>query len=135
MNHTLLLDSEALSRLLRDERAMTARIAAARRADAAVCTSAMTVVEAAGPRIHPSRVSFVLSRLRVEPVLPEDGRWAHTVLTRAGLHGHKYAIAAVLAALAVRLSHGNVTLLTSDPEDLTVLLGDGVGARVRVVGL
>ncbi|GAA1959055.1 hypothetical protein GCM10009738_36810 [Kitasatospora viridis] len=50
------------------------------------------------------------------------------VLVEAGLHGHEYAIDAMLAATALA-APGPVTVLTSDPEDLAVLCG----ARAAVI--
>jgi predicted nucleic acid-binding protein len=131
----LLLDSEALSRLLREDSELHARVQAARHHDAPVYTSAMTVIEAAGPQVHPARVSFVLSRLRVEPVIAQDAAWAHRILTRAGLHGHKYAIDAALSALALRLPVTNAALLTSDPADFPPLLGEEGMRKVRIIPL
>ncbi|MFC4377174.1 hypothetical protein ACFO5K_24110 [Nocardia halotolerans] len=46
---------------------------------------------------------------------------ARGLLTAAGLHGHKYAIDADLAAVACRLP-GPVVLYTSDAADLSRLL-------------
>ena len=56
----------------------------------------------------------------------EVARLASKLLRDAGnLHGHKFAIDAMVAATARRLS-GQVIVLTSDPEDLTLLCGPGV---------
>ncbi|OIV38725.1 hypothetical protein BIV57_04375 [Mangrovactinospora gilvigrisea] len=135
MSQAVLLDSEGLSRYLRGTGDLAARIAAARRHDAEVYTCAMTVLEAAGPKVAAARVGWALSQIVIEPVTEADARAAHRMLTAAGLHGHKYAIDAVLVALALRLPVSRVVLLTSDPEDLTVLLGEDGGRRVSVVAL
>lgn len=50
------------------------------------------------------------------------------LLTETGLHGHKYAIDAVVAATAMRVS-GRSVVLTSDPEDMIMLCG----GRVRIL--
>ncbi|MGY4276220.1 6-pyruvoyl-tetrahydropterin synthase [Streptomyces sp. M18.1] len=48
----------------------------------------------------------------------------------AGLHGHKYAIDAAVAEVALR-QHRPVVMLTSDIDDMTKLCGD----RVRLVAV
>lgn len=42
------------------------------------------------------------------------------ILADTGLHGHKYAIDAMLSATALA-APGPATVLTSDPEDITAL--------------
>jgi predicted nucleic acid-binding protein len=64
----------------------------------------------------------------VEPVTESIARHAATLLADAGLHGHKYAIDAMLSATALA-APGPVTVLTSDPEDLATLCA----GRVTVV--
>lgn len=58
-----------------------------------------------------------LSLVKVRPITEEIARAASKLLAAEGLHGHKYAIDAMLAATA-HLEHGDVTIVTSDPEDL-----------------
>ncbi|MEU9287944.1 hypothetical protein AB0D57_25390 [Streptomyces sp. NPDC048275] len=53
---------------------------------------------------------------------------AAALLSDAGLHGHKYAVEAMLSATALA-SPGPVTVLTSDPEDVTALCG----GRITVI--
>jgi predicted nucleic acid-binding protein len=126
MSGTLLLDSEGLSQLLVEDRAMSVRLAAAQRHDSRVTICAMTIVEANHHRVYPARLNWVLSRLIVEPVTAEIARHASELLRDAGdLHGHKYAIDAVVAATALR-SVPPVAVLTSDPEDLALLCGPQV---------
>jgi predicted nucleic acid-binding protein len=123
---TLLLDSEGLSQLLLKDRAMSLRLAAAQKHDMRVVICAMTIVEADHDRIHPARLAWTLSRLIVEPVSAEIARHASDLLRHVGgLHGHKYAIDAVVAATALR-SLRPVTVLTSDPEDIALLCGPQV---------
>lgn len=54
--------------------------------------------------------------------MPSD---AGKLLAAASLHGHTYALAAIVAATALA-SPAPVTVLTSDPEDLRMLCGPGV---------
>ncbi len=58
----------------------------------------------------------------MEPITEPIARHAAALLADAGLHGHKHAIDAMLAATALAVP-GPVTILTSDPEDLTALCG------------
>ncbi len=58
----------------------------------------------------------------MEPVTEPIARHAAALLADAGLHGHKYAIDAMLSATALA-APGPATILTSDPEDITMLCG------------
>jgi hypothetical protein len=53
------------------------------------------------------------------------------LLREAGLHGHKYAIDAVVAATALQEAVKPVLILTPDVDDMTKLCGK----RVRNVGV
>ncbi|MFH9265475.1 type II toxin-antitoxin system VapC family toxin [Streptomyces sp. NPDC017546] len=118
---SLVLDSEALSLLLRNDRGMAARIEASRQAGVPVLVSALTIVEAVHGKTDLARLRWVLSRLRVEPVSQEDSLTAVELLQDAGgLHGHKYAIDALVAALALRVP-APVIILTSDRDDWSKL--------------
>ncbi|TKA10138.1 hypothetical protein [Actinacidiphila oryziradicis] len=64
-----------------------------------------------------------LSRLTVEPLTKDLARRASDLLKSAGLHGHKYAIDAVVTATAITTSDKPARILTSDPDDLEKLLG------------
>lgn len=125
MPGTLLLDCEGLSKLYRKDRSVVAFVQAAEEEGARVATSAMTTLEADYDRIHPARISWVLSRIDVHDVTKDVTARAAALLRGHGLHGHKYAIDAAFAAIA-RSSPGPVTVLTSDPEDLLLLCGPAV---------
>lgn len=123
---SLVLDSEALSLLLRDDRRTVAMIEAARRAHVLAKVSVLTIVEAVHGKTNTARLSWVLSRLQVEEVSQADGLTAVRLLSEAGgLHGHKYAIDSLVAAMALR-APGPVVVLTSDRDDWTRLCGDRV---------
>ncbi|CAL9565769.1 type II toxin-antitoxin system VapC family toxin [Streptomyces sp. enrichment culture] len=123
---SLVLDSEALSRLLCNDRRMAVRIEASRQAGVPVLVSALTIVEAVQGKTDLARLKWVLSRLQVEPVSQEDSLTAVTLLRDAGgLHGHKYAIDALVAALALRVP-APVIVLTSDRDDWAKLCGKRV---------
>jgi hypothetical protein len=60
----------------------------------------------------------------------EEANSASTMLINAGLHGHKYAIDAAVAEMALR-QRRPVVMLTSDIDDMTKLCGD----KVRLVAV
>jgi predicted nucleic acid-binding protein len=125
----LVLDSEPLSLLLRNDRRMAARIEASRQAGVPVLVSALTIVEAVQGKTDLARLKWMLSRLLVEPVSQEDSLTAVALLRDAGgLHGHKYAIDALVAALALRVP-APVIVLTSDRDDWSKLCGSRVIIR------
>ncbi|MEU3479052.1 PIN domain-containing protein [Streptomyces sp. NPDC033754] len=119
---TLVLDREGLAKAVLRDREVTTWLALARADDLRVVTSAATLVEVMHPRINRAALEWTLSRLVVEPVTDAVARGAAALLAENGLHGHKYAIDAMVAATALA-APGPVTVLTSDPEDLTVLCG------------
>ncbi|MFG3004766.1 PIN domain-containing protein [Streptomyces calvus] len=123
---SLVLDSQALSLLLRNDRGMVTRIEAARRVGVPVRVSALTVVEAVYGKTDTARLHWVLSRLQVQDVTQADSLTAVQLLSDAGgLHGHKYAIDALVAAMALRVP-APVVVLTSDRDDWSRLCGDRV---------
>jgi hypothetical protein len=85
-----------------------------------VITSTAVLVEVIHPRINDAALKWTLSRLRVEPVTQAVAQSAAVLLRGAGLHGHKYAIDAMLCATALA-QPGRVTILTSDVEDVEML--------------
>lgn len=128
MSGALVLDSEGLAKAVQRDREVHEWLTAARDADLPVVTSAAVLVEVIHPKINDAALRWTLSRLRVEPVSQAIAQSAATLLRGAGLHGHKYAIDAMLCATA--LTHpGHVTILTSAPEDIGTLTTD----HVRIV--
>lgn len=124
------LDCEGLSQWVRGERRMGTRIKDAHRLGVRVMTTSMTLIEAYDVRMYIPAWHWALSRIHIEPVTEDIAKEAVALLKDAGLHGHKYAIDAALAAVALRQS-GPVTVFTSDEDDLRKLCGD----RVVVMGL
>ncbi|MFI7082221.1 type II toxin-antitoxin system VapC family toxin [Streptomyces anulatus] len=123
MSGALILDSEGLAKAVQRDREVHEWLAAARDADRPVVTSAAVLVEVIHPKINDAALKWTLSRLRVEPVTQAIAQSAATLLRTAGLHGHKYAIDAMLCATA--LAHpGRVMILTSDVEDIAMLTSD-----------
>jgi predicted nucleic acid-binding protein len=125
---TLVLGCEGLSKAVRDDRQVIAMLEQARLDDAAVVTSAVTLVEARDPRTPQPRFDWVLSRIEILPVTERIARQAARLLAQASLHGHRYALDALVAATAL-LAPAPAVILTSDPDDMTALLPH----RVRIV--
>ncbi|MEV6262115.1 PIN domain-containing protein [Streptomyces sp. NPDC051784] len=120
MSGALVLDSEGLAKAVQRDREVQEWLSAAREVDWPVVTSAAVLVEVIHPRINDAALKWTLSRLRVEPVTQATARTAASLLRTAGLHGHKYAIDAMLCATALA-QPGRVTILTSDVEDISLL--------------
>lgn len=123
--HVYLLDSEGLSQAARGERRMGARLKDANRAGVRVMTTSMTLVEAYHDGIRHAAWQWALSRIHVEPVTEEIAGAAIGLLRETGRHGHRYAIDAALAAVALR-QREPVTVFTSDEDDLRALCGDRI---------
>lgn len=123
MSGALVLDSEGLAKAVQRDREVHEWLTAAKDADLPVITSAAVLVEVIHPRINDAALKWTLSRLRVEPVTQALAQSAAALLRGAGLHGHKYAIDAMLCATALA-QPGQVTILTSDVEDVGVLTAD-----------
>jgi hypothetical protein len=125
---TLVLDCEGLSKLVGDHEPAVALVAEARRRGMEVVISALTIIEAAHSRTDRARLAWVLSGLRIVHIGDEEAKAASALLISAGLHGHRYAIDAAVAEMALRQQRP-VVMLTSDVDDMTKLCG----GRVRLV--
>jgi predicted nucleic acid-binding protein len=90
-------------------------------------TSAATLVEVIHPRLNRAAFEWTLSRIVVQPVTEDLARQAARLLGDAGLHGHRHALDALLAATALS-SPGPALVLTSDPDDIEKLCGDRAAA-------
>jgi len=66
----------------------------------------------------------------VEPVTEAAAKAAAQLLEATGPHGHKYAIDATVAEVALR-QPGPAAILASDVDDMTRLCG----SKVRMIGL
>lgn len=85
----------------------------------------MSRLEAELGRVHRSRVAWTLSRIDVHEITRAVSDAAADLLRAHDLDGHKFASDSALAAIA-RASKPPVTVLTSDPDDLTLLCGNGI---------
>ncbi|MFF7827287.1 PIN domain-containing protein [Streptomyces rochei] len=123
MSGALVLDREGLAKAVQRDRELHEWLTAARDADLPVITSAAVLVEVTHPKLNDAALKGTLSRLSVEPVTRTVAQSAADLLRAAGLHGHKYAIDAMLCATA--LQHlGRVTILTTDVEDIALLTAE-----------
>ncbi|MFF0852290.1 hypothetical protein ACWDU8_00750 [Streptomyces sp. NPDC003388] len=126
-------DSEALSKAVQGDREIAALIKTAPRLDIPIVTSALTTLEAWDPRQTSRQTlwNWTLSRIRIAHTDDQVIAMARGMLKAAGLHGHKYAVDAVLAAVAGReaAQGAQATVFTSDTDDMNRLLA---GHSVRV---
>jgi predicted nucleic acid-binding protein len=127
---TLVLDSQGFSSWIDRDRKALLLLEQAERDGADLAMSAATIIEVSHGGVDIARLNWLLSRIRVEPVTKESARRSTGLLWEARLHGHKYAIDAMVAEVALRLP-GPAVILTSDVDDMVKLCGQ----RVRVVGL
>jgi predicted nucleic acid-binding protein len=118
---TLVLGSEGLSKLAAGDARAHAYLDSARTRRARVAASAITLTEVlrGGPR--DAAVHRVLSRITIVPVTAQIARRAGELLGATGLAGHRCAIDAVVAAIALGLERP-IVLLTSDPDDMNRLV-------------
>lgn len=122
---TVVLDCEGLVKWCEADRRVTAFVREAQDNDFRVVVSAMTPIEAQDVRVRSDRLRWYLSRLKIEPVTEDISSRAIELLRDARLHGHKYAIDAVVAATALS-SVRPVVVLTSDEDDMGKLCGKTV---------
>ncbi|MEV5934699.1 DNA-binding protein [Streptomyces sp. NPDC052079] len=127
---TLVLDSEGLSAWIAQDRKILAMFQVFHDMGADVVVGASTIVEVSHARVNTARLRWALSGVRVEPVTEQAAKAAAELLRAAGLHGHKYAIDATVAEMALR-QPGPVAILTSDVDDMSRLCDD----RIRLIGL
>lgn len=132
MSHqgTVVLDCEGLSKLVEDDERVVALVAESRKRGMEVVISALTIIEATHQRTNRARLARILSGIRVVHIGDEEAKAASALLLDAGLHGHKYAIDAVVAETALRQQRP-VVVLTSDTDDMAKLCGP----RVRVIAV
>ncbi|MCG3041575.1 DNA-binding protein [Streptomyces sp. S1A] len=127
---TVVLDSQGLSAWIAEDRRILAMFQVFHTMGADLVIGANTIVEVSHARVNMPRLRWVLSRVKVEPVTEAAAKASAQLLKTAGLHGHKYAIDATVAEVALR-QPGPVAVLTSDVDDMARLCGD----RVRLIGV
>ncbi|MFB7617069.1 DNA-binding protein [Kitasatospora sp. NPDC056181] len=127
---TVVLDSQGVSAWISQDRGVLAMIRSfhSMAADLVVCAN--TIVEVMHARVSAPRLNWVLSQVKIEAVTEQAARASAELLKQAGLHGHKYAIDATVAEMALR-QPGPVAMLTSDVDDMAKLCG----GRVRLIAI
>jgi predicted nucleic acid-binding protein len=131
---TLVLDADGLSKLAAKDRRAQTFFEAARAHRGRVITAASTLPEVlrGGPR--DAAVHHWLKLIAVVPLDKELGRAAGELLGRTGLSGHRCALDALLAVVALAQPRP-VVLLTSDPRDLEKLTYEPERPRVERVAV
>jgi predicted nucleic acid-binding protein len=114
---TLVLDAEGLAKLAADHPAVYARMKAARKRRSTVVTAASTLTEVLRGGPKDARMHRVLGRMTVVPIDKQQGRAAGELLGLTGLSGHRCALDALLAVVALAQPRP-VVLLTSDTDDM-----------------
>ncbi|MFI7443706.1 DNA-binding protein [Nonomuraea indica] len=127
---TVVLDSQGLSSWITQDRKVLAMFQVFHSMGADFVIGANTIVEACHTRVDMARLRWVLSRVKVEPVTERTAKRSAELLKAAGLHGHKFAIDATVAEMALR-QRGPVAMLTSDVDGMARLCG----TRVRLIGI
>ncbi|MGW5212350.1 DNA-binding protein [Streptomyces sp. NPDC004051] len=127
---TVVLDSQGLSAWITEDRKILAMLQVFHSMGSGIVVGANTVVEVSHARVNLPRLRWVLSRVKVEAVTEAAAKRAAELLKATGLHGHRYAIDATVAELALR-QPGPVALLTSDLDDMSRLCG----GRIQLVGV
>lgn len=125
---TLVLDSEGVSKLAVDDPMVMPHILEARKRQAPVVTSAVTLTEVLRGSSRDAGVHRVLKKVDVVPLTRELGRSAGELLGASGLPATASIDAMVVATALVQ--QRPVMILTSDPGDLSTLVGEAPGIGV-----
>jgi predicted nucleic acid-binding protein len=131
----LVLDAEGLVKLASGDLQARSHFEVARRDGRPVVTAVSTLAEVLRGGPSDARMHRVLGRMTVVPIDEAQGRAAGELLGRSGLSGHRCALDALLAVIALDQPRP-VVLLTSDPRDLARLTeepGRPRAQRVEVV--
>lgn len=122
-------------KLANNNLAAMSRVKKANSRNAAIVTAATTLTEVLGGGKCDASLRRVLRKVKVVSINPEQARAAGELLGRTGLSGHRCALDALLAVVALSQPRP-VVLLTSDTNDMTKLteeLGRPAKERVAVV--
>lgn len=122
---TVVLDSEGLSGWVSRDRKITTKIEVLRQDGSHLVISAATIIEVTHAKVSTARLNWLLSQIKIEPLTEQASRAAAKLLKDTNLHGHKYAIDAMVAEVALR-QPGPVAMLTSDIDDMSKLCGRAV---------
>jgi predicted nucleic acid-binding protein len=116
----LVLDAQGLVKLAAGDPAVRALVQTAHRRYDNVVTAASTLAEVLRGGGADARIHRILQRVTVASIDKEAGRRAGELLGATGLSGHRCAVDAMLAVVALAQPRP-VLLLTSDPDDMARL--------------
>jgi predicted nucleic acid-binding protein len=128
------LDAEGLRKLADGNPRAVSFAMDAQSADAIVVTAASTLTEVlrGGPR--DASVHRILREVSVVPIGQEQGRTAGELLGRTGLSGHRHALDALLAVVALAQPRP-VVVLTSDTDDMRRLTEEPERRKADRIGI
>jgi len=116
----LVLDAQGLVKLAAGDPAVRALVQTAHRRYDNVVTAASTLAEVLRGGAADARIHRILQRVTVASIDKTTGRKAGELLGATGLTGHRCAVDAMLAVVALAQPRP-VLLLTSDPDDMARL--------------
>jgi predicted nucleic acid-binding protein len=116
----LVLDAQGLVKLAAGDPAVRALVQTAHRRYDNVVTAASTLAEVLRGGAADARIHRILQRVTVASIDKTAGRKAGELLGATGLAGHRCAVDAMLAVVALAQPRP-VLLLTSDPDDMARL--------------
>ena len=116
----LVLDAQGLVKLAAGDPAVRALVQTAHRRYDNVVTAASTLAEVLRGGAADARIHRILQRVTVASIDKSAGRNAGELLGATGLTGHRCAVDAMLAVVALAQPRP-VLLLTSDPDDMARL--------------
>jgi predicted nucleic acid-binding protein len=114
---TLVLDAEGLVKLATGNALAVSLARDTYQAGAKIVTAASTLAEVLRGGARDAPVHRILSNVTVVPIEQHEGRAAGELLGLTGLSGHRSALDALLAVVALAQPRP-VVLLTSDTDDL-----------------
>jgi predicted nucleic acid-binding protein len=132
---TLVLDAEGLVKLATGDPVARSRVLQAHNRGAGVVVASTTLAEVLRGGPGDTRAHRALGRITVVPIDAQEGRAAGELLGRTGLSGHRCALDALVAVVALAQPRP-VILLTSDIDDMSRLTeepGRHKSQRVHVV--
>jgi predicted nucleic acid-binding protein len=133
----LILDAEGLTKLAAGDPRVLARFELARRLQRHIVTAASTLAEVLRGVHGDADIYRVLKDVEVVGIDKDRGRAAGELLGKTGLSGHRCALDALLAVVALAQPRPAI-LLTSDPRDLRKLTeepGRRKEERIAVIGV
>jgi predicted nucleic acid-binding protein len=125
---TLVLDSEGVSKVALEDPTVMPHVIEARKREAPVVASAATLTEVLRGSPRDAGVHRVLKKVEVIPLTQELGRRAGELLGTSGLPATASIDAMVVATALVQTRP--VMILTSDPRDLSALVGEEPGVGI-----